>query len=363
MGISFFTPVKWEDASSGIEPKLTCGQRIVQAAENYLYLGKRVAVVVPNSTREGSHLVNLKEHKTNFWLSALKVASYFTVILPALALIIKIIFRSNYQFHRSIAITSMVPPSPPSPLATPARVIESKAPLTLVRSPEQTSLKISILYNQKFSPIDPTEPKPSCIADLRDVAQTSKHTWQVMTQGDGTLALQDGRLEKINMIWWEAQRHEAPKPLKACEAACMKREDVADFLKQALRKQGVKEKEMEAFVQYWQTVLANDYTVTSPYLLVNLVDSAHINDYLPEMQIEGDKAKDYAINRFYFRFEPRSQLGTDHISANQYLERLPVQSLGERAVIDLGGEVNASSTWSGQDTFNAAFIRKYIYAS
>jgi hypothetical protein len=184
-----------------------------------------------------------------------------------------------------------------------------------------------------------------------------------MTQGDGTLALQDGRPEKVNMIWWEAKRHEAPKSLKADEAACIKREDVADFLKQALRKQGVKEQEMEAFVQYWQTVLANDYTTASPYLLVRLVDPAHLSGYLPEMQVEGDKAKGYAINRFYFRFEPLSQPLAGHISAGEYLKGLATQSLGERAVIDLGGEVNASSTWSGQDTFNAAFIRKYIYAS
>lgn len=378
MGISFFTPVKWADASSGVTAKLTCAQKFAQAAESYLYLGGRVAVVMPNSIRGGSHLVTLKEHKANIWLSALKVASYFTVVLPVLALIAKIIFRSNYQFHRSIAVTPMVPPPPPpppSPLPTPDidtcpnqhvyNVFRGmlEAPLTLVRSPEQTSLKISVLYNQKFSPIDPTEPKPSSITDLRDAQQTSKHTWQVMTQGDATLVLQDGRREKINMIWWEAKRHEAPKPLKANEAACVRREDVVDFLKQALGKQGVKAQEMEAFVQYWQTVLANGYTAASPYLLVQLVDSAHLSDYLPEMQVEGDKAKDYAINRFYFRFEPFSQSLAGHISADKYLEGLTTQNLGERAVIDLGGEVNASSTWRGQDAFNAAFIRKYIYAN
>jgi hypothetical protein len=363
MGISFFTPVKWEDPSSEIKPKLTCFQKIAQAAESYLYLGGRVAVVMPNSVRDGSHLVTLKKHKANVWLSALKVASYFTVVLPALALITKMIFRTNYEFHRSIAVTPMS--SPPSPFVTPDDDYPSmaKAPLTLVRSPEQTSLKISILYNQKFSPIDPTEPKPSSVTAVQDVQKTSKHIWQVMTQGDGTLALQDGRLEKINMIWWEAQRHEAPTPIKENEAACIKREDIGDFLKQALRRQGVKEQEMEAFVQYWQTVLANDFTVASPYLLVQLVDSANISDYLPEMQVEGDKANDYTVNRFYFRFEPLLQPGASHISANEYLEKFAVQNLGERAVIDLGGEVNAPSTWSGQDAFNAAFIRKYIYAS
>lgn len=348
MGISFFTPVRWGNALSGIEPKLTCSQKIGQAVESYLYLGGRVAVVMPESVREGSYLFTLKKHKANVWLSALKVASYFTIILPALALITKIIFRLNYQFLHSNQFYD-------EPI--------SKAPLTLVRSPEQTALKISILYNQKFSPIDPTEPKPSCIANLRDAQQTSKHTWHVMTQGDGMLALQDGRREKIHMIWWEALRHGALKPLKANEAVCIRREGVVEFLKQVLGKQGVKAQEMEAFIKYWQIVLANDYTISSPYLLVQLVDSTHLSDYLPEMKVEGDKANDYAINRFYFRFEPLSQPDTGHISVNEYLERLAAKNLGERALIDLGGEVNAPSTWSDQDTFNAAFIRKYIYAN
>lgn len=393
MGISFCTPVKWEDSSSGIEPTITCCQKIAQAAENYLYLGRHVAVAMPNSARDESHLVTLKEQKAHVWLTALKVASYFTVILPLLALIIKIIFRSNYQFHHTIAIIPKAPLYPPQSLhlihndktcpyrySRPAYrytrpVCDSpideqmddepgtEAPLTLVRSPEQTSLKISVLFNKKFSPVDPTEPKPSSIINLKDVLQTSKHTWQVMTQGDGTLAMQDGGPKKINMIWWEAQRQEAPKLPQANVHACIKRNDVADFLEQVLRKQGVKEQEMDAFIYYWQTVLANNYKATSPYLLVRQIDLADINDYLPEMQVEGDKAKDYAINRFYFRFEPIAQPSTDYISANEYLERLAVQSLGERAIIDLGGEVKAPSIWRGKDAFNTAFINKYIYAS
>ena len=115
---------------------------------------------------------------------------------------------------------------------------------------------------------------------------------------------------------------------------------------------------MEAFVQYWQTVFANDYNAESPYLLVQLVDSAHLSGYLPEMQVEGDKAQDYAINRFYFRFEPLPEPLEGHIATDEYLKGLATQSLSERAIIDLGGRVNAPSTWDGQDAFNADFIHK-----
>lgn len=79
------------------KPSLT--QKIAAYAESYLSLSSKVAVVVPGFMEEGSLGVRICEQQTPLWITALKVASYFTGILPTLAIAIKIVSRISSRFH------------------------------------------------------------------------------------------------------------------------------------------------------------------------------------------------------------------------------------------------------------------------
>lgn len=86
------------------------------------------------------------------------------------------------------------------------------------------------------------------------------------------------------------------------------------------------------------------------------------------MVIEGKDAKDFKLERFYFRFESISAPARG-ISQEQFMDRLTSSNLGSNVVIDLGGEVAKSpeivdrQKWMGQNEYNDAFIKRYIYAN
>jgi hypothetical protein len=91
--IGFWTPIKYEDQSTSL------GQKIREFTDFYFYLEGRVAIVIPGVTENGSIGAKVQEDQSPGWKTALKVASYFTVILPILIFVVKVISRAFYPFH------------------------------------------------------------------------------------------------------------------------------------------------------------------------------------------------------------------------------------------------------------------------
>lgn len=92
--IKFFTPVKYGNHAISFREKL------LENTDFYFYLGSRsVAEIIPGNVQKGSQAVILRDEPSNCWKTALKVASYFTIILPALMLLTKMVLRTKYHFH------------------------------------------------------------------------------------------------------------------------------------------------------------------------------------------------------------------------------------------------------------------------
>ncbi len=107
--IKFFTPIKYGDhATSNI-------QKLIEHTDFYFYLGGRVAEIIPGNVKKDSQAVVLRNGKSSCWKIALKVMSYFTLILPALMLLAKAILRFRYHFHKYPYERKPKAPSPKVP--------------------------------------------------------------------------------------------------------------------------------------------------------------------------------------------------------------------------------------------------------
>ncbi len=92
--IRFFTPVEYGNHTTSFTEKL------IEKADFYFYLGgRKVAEIIPGNMEKNSQAVILKDERVVLWKTALKVASYFTIILPALMFLIKTVLRNRYSFH------------------------------------------------------------------------------------------------------------------------------------------------------------------------------------------------------------------------------------------------------------------------
>jgi hypothetical protein len=91
--ISFFTPiVAYENAPFS--------QKVLSAVDHYFYLGGRRAHVIEDAMERGKRGVLLEEGRApSFFITAIKVTSYCTLVLPALALIAKALLRAFHQFY------------------------------------------------------------------------------------------------------------------------------------------------------------------------------------------------------------------------------------------------------------------------
>lgn len=404
MGISFCTPIKYAGCQN-----VTFGQRMTERVDDYFYLSGRCAFVVQGQPhKNGSEEVVVQLGETPCWKTILKVISYATVILPLIMVMAKIILRNSYRYHECMPPQPFQPqppapppqppfqasppqptppPRPPLPPATPLESwrpprppqilapgrplssnsgFASRAPLTLVRAEKPSNLNISVLFNQRFTVRDPIVPMPTSI----DTQNASiKYTWNVHTRNDGTMTTSSmaGRINRINMIWWESIRNDVLTHVDSTQAVCVKRSEVREFLRKTLEKLGVQDREHNAFANYWQSVFENDYDLQSaPYILIQPVLPSDLRKYLPEMEVSGPDAAAFDLQRFYFRFEPISQ-PNQGMSSDSYFESLNEADLGRNVVIDLGGEVVESpsihrSSWD-ESAFNAAFIKEHIYAA
>lgn len=93
LNLNFFTPVSFGD-----QPK-SCTQALLETVDSYFYLGGKKAYVIPGHIQQDIKGTVLTEDSAPFLITALKVLSYLTVILPMIMLIAKAILRSFDSFH------------------------------------------------------------------------------------------------------------------------------------------------------------------------------------------------------------------------------------------------------------------------
>lgn len=99
-GISFFTPISYENNSS-----CSLGAKLLETVDNYFYLGGKKAFVIRDRTAAGQEQVVLSEGKPSLitgrislLVTVAKVISYITPIMLAM-LFAKAILRATHRFH------------------------------------------------------------------------------------------------------------------------------------------------------------------------------------------------------------------------------------------------------------------------
>lgn len=242
--------------------------------------------------------------------------------------------------------------------------IVEKAPLTLIRSASNDiDVDISIVYNQTFSPKDPTYPKPTSISN-DDSAKTSTYTWKVHVNKDKTLSTtdQNGIAHKVKMIWWEALRNHI-QPAHIADSARIPKKDIGSFIEEILTKKGVSAEEQKAFVAYWTKTFENQ---PGSYVHVRLARDTEVAALLPQMKVNSGSAQ-FNLQRLYFQFIPEDRpVKVNAMSREQYMATIEAADRVDNAVIDLGGEViqanGSNSAVSDDIDFNDRFINDYILA-
>jgi hypothetical protein len=94
--INFCTAISYNNTKD-----LTIVQSTIQWVDSYFDYGSKKACVITGHIKNGMEGVTLSKNQeeASLFLTALKVISYFTIIIPALVFIAKIILRNIYQFY------------------------------------------------------------------------------------------------------------------------------------------------------------------------------------------------------------------------------------------------------------------------
>ena len=108
--------------------------------------------------------------------------------------------------------------------------------------------------------------------------------WQVTASPDGTLTDQNG--QTYNYLYWEGETHTQWDMTKGF---CVKGEDTAVFLEQALEKLGLNRKEANEFIVYWLPQME-----CNPYNIIAFQTDA----YTKSAQLQIDPAPDTLIRVF-----------------------------------------------------------------
>lgn len=91
--VGFFTAVHF-----GGQPK-TNRESLLETVDAYFYLGGKKACVISGSS--GVYQAALQDHSISWTVLAAKIASYATIVLPVIAMILKVVLRSTSTFHLS----------------------------------------------------------------------------------------------------------------------------------------------------------------------------------------------------------------------------------------------------------------------
>lgn len=91
--LSFFTAVDYPAT------RLDSSRRAIRNIDDYFYLGGRKAQVVNVESKKRS-VVEMKDgYSSNWFMTTLKIASYFTLVIPAIMLFAKLIARSQVSYY------------------------------------------------------------------------------------------------------------------------------------------------------------------------------------------------------------------------------------------------------------------------
>ena len=94
--LDFFTPVVFER-------DVTWDKRVLQKVDSYLSYGQQRAFVISDRETINEYEVTIRNinqsDKERLIYSALKTASYITVVMPFLALCMKLVLRNTYDFY------------------------------------------------------------------------------------------------------------------------------------------------------------------------------------------------------------------------------------------------------------------------
>lgn len=145
--ISFFTPVCSNKETDSTELFL------LDKVDHYFYLGGKEAVILSG---DSTNIKNVELIHSTAHLNALKIASYFTLILPLIALIAKIILRSKYEFKVLNSAPLFNTPSHPKDSH---RVGISPKTTVAVIAP---SIEIVPEYTGDLSPVEKSAIKTEC---------------------------------------------------------------------------------------------------------------------------------------------------------------------------------------------------------
>lgn len=103
--LGFFTPVQYEG------PK-TLKFRVREGIEDYFYLNGKTAKILQGKSQGNNHIVELKDAERHdgksYVLTAVKVISYMTILIPLIMLCAKAAFRSQDSFHLHPCTSAMV---------------------------------------------------------------------------------------------------------------------------------------------------------------------------------------------------------------------------------------------------------------
>jgi hypothetical protein len=91
LSVPFFTPIAYEIETVSLV------ENILEVVDSYFYLGGNKAFVI-SSGDDGTRESILKEDSPSFIATALKIATYFSLILPFIVLLAKAMLRSCYTF-------------------------------------------------------------------------------------------------------------------------------------------------------------------------------------------------------------------------------------------------------------------------
>ena len=131
---TFFTPITFD------RPTTTWGERLLQKADDYFYLGGKRAHVFKDGP------VKVTTDTASWTEIALKVASYLTVILPLVILSVKVVCR----FQTNIVLTGkkvlvIEPPKASKSTATTPAATKTKDPAKPTAQDKATSAKDRLL--------------------------------------------------------------------------------------------------------------------------------------------------------------------------------------------------------------------------
>ncbi|CAF23553.1 hypothetical protein [Candidatus Protochlamydia amoebophila] len=91
--LPFFTTICYDKNPEFI------GKRLLEKVDAYFYLGGKKASVIPGHTKGNVEGVKFINSSSSYLITSLKVASYCTILIPAIMLAAKMFLRSIYKFY------------------------------------------------------------------------------------------------------------------------------------------------------------------------------------------------------------------------------------------------------------------------